>query len=110
MLRPNRSATRPHVAGGGVGLVEDPVPSGRRRLPPTQLEEIVLRILGMAPHFQLELTRRGRMDHLTVRVEARTDCPPERRDPAAAELVSTVKDPETLERSHGKLQRLIDRR
>jgi len=55
-----------------VGLVEDPVPSGRRRLPPTQLEEIVLRILGMAPHFQLELTRRGRMDHLTVRVEART--------------------------------------
>ncbi|MBA3419685.1 MAG: hypothetical protein H0U09_13505 [Geodermatophilaceae bacterium] len=64
----------------------------------------------MAPHFQLELTRRGRMDHLTVRVEARTDCPPERRDPAAAELVSTVKDPETLERSHGKLQRLIDRR
>jgi len=76
----------------------------------------------MAPHFQLELTRRGRMDHLTVRVEARADCPPERREPAAAELVSTVKDnvgvsvdcqvvdPETLERSQGKLQRLIDRR
>jgi phenylacetate-CoA ligase len=89
---------------------------------PTQLEEIVLRIPGMAPHFQLELTRRGRMDHLTVRVEARADCPPERREPAAAELVSTVKDnvgvsvdcqvvdPETLERSQGKLQRLIDRR
>ena len=89
---------------------------------PTQLEEIVLRIPGMAPHFQLELTRRGRMDHLTVRVEARPDCPPERRGPAKAELVKAVKDnvgvtvdcevvdPETLERSQGKLQRLIDRR
>jgi phenylacetate-CoA ligase len=89
---------------------------------PTQLEEIVLRIPGMAPHFQLELSRQGRMDHLTVRVEARTDCAPERRGPAAAELVNAVKDnvgvsvdcevvdPETLERSQGKLQRLIDRR
>ncbi len=89
---------------------------------PTQLEEIVLRIPGMAPHFQLELSRRGRMDHLTVRVEARPDCPPERRDPAAAEFITAVKDnvgvsvdcvvvdPETLERSQGKLQRLIDSR
>ena len=89
---------------------------------PTQIEEIVLRIPGMAPHFQLELTRRGRLDHLVVRVEARTDCPSERRAPAAAEIVTAVKDnvgvtvdcevvdPETLERSQGKLQRLIDRR
>ena len=89
---------------------------------PTQLEEIVLRIPGLAPHFQLELSRHGRMDHLTVRVEARPDCPAERRATAAAELVGAVKDnvgvsvdcevvdPETLERSQGKLQRLIDRR
>jgi len=57
-----------------------------------------------------------------VRVEARSDCPPERRDPAAQALIREVKDrvgvtvavevvdPETLERSAGKLQRLIDRR
>jgi len=89
---------------------------------PTQIEEIVLRIPGMAPHFQLELSRRGRMDHLTVRVEARPDCPAERRTPAAAEIVQAVKDnvgvtvgclvvdPETLERSQGKLQRLLDKR
>ncbi len=89
---------------------------------PTQLEEIVLRIPGLAPHFQLELSRRGHLDHLTVRVEARPDCPPERRGPAAAEVVGAVKDnvgvsvdcevvdPETLARSQGKLQRLIDRR
>jgi len=89
---------------------------------PTQIEEIVLRIPGLAPHFQLELTRRGRMDHLIVRVEARVDCSVDRRTPAAAEIVQAVKDnvgvtveclvvdPETLERSQGKLQRLLDRR
>jgi phenylacetate-CoA ligase len=89
---------------------------------PTQLEEIVLRTSGLAPHFELVLSRDGRLDALTVRVEARTDCPEQRRDAAARELVREVKDrvgvtvavevvdPETLERSAGKLQRVIDRR
>jgi phenylacetate-CoA ligase len=89
---------------------------------PTQVEEIVLRTPGLAPHFQLELTTEGRMDALTVRVEARPDTPAERRDAAAAELVRAVKDtigvsvacevvdPDSLERSVGKLQRLKDRR
>jgi phenylacetate-CoA ligase len=39
---------------------------------PTQIEEIVLRTPGVAPHFQLRLTREGRLDALTVRAEART--------------------------------------
>jgi phenylacetate-CoA ligase len=89
---------------------------------PTQLEEIVLRIAGLAPHFQLVLTREGRLDALTVRVEARTDCAPQGRDVAARDLAREVKDrvgvsvevevidPESLERSAGKLQRVIDRR
>jgi phenylacetate-CoA ligase len=89
---------------------------------PTQIEEIILRTPGLAPHFQLVLTTRGRMDHLTVQVEARPDCPPERRDPAAAEVAKGVKDtigstvevavlePETLARSVGKIQRLVDHR
>jgi phenylacetate-CoA ligase len=89
---------------------------------PTQLEEIVLRTPGLSPHFQLVLTREGRLDALAVRVEARTDCPPDRRDGAARDLAREVKDrvgvtvavevidPETLERSLGKLQRVIDRR
>ena len=88
---------------------------------PTQIEEIVLRTPGLSPHFRLVLTTRGRMDHLTVEVEARPDCPPERREPAAAEVAKGVKDtvgtsvevivvdPETLPRSVGKLQRLVDR-
>jgi len=89
---------------------------------PTQLEEIVLRTAGLAPHFQLVLTRQGRLDALTVRVEARTDCSPQRRDAAARDLTREVKDrvgisvevevidPETIERSAGKLQRVVDRR
>jgi phenylacetate-CoA ligase len=89
---------------------------------PTQIEEIVLRTAGFAPHFQLELTTEGRMDALAVRVEAREDTTPERREAAAAELVKAVKDgigvsvtcevvePDSLERSVGKLQRLKDRR
>jgi phenylacetate-CoA ligase len=82
----------------------------------------VLRSPGLSPHFQLVLTREGRLDALEVRVEARTDCPPDRREGAARDLAREVKDrvgltvavavidPETLERSLGKLQRVIDRR
>jgi phenylacetate-CoA ligase len=89
---------------------------------PTQIEEIVLRTPGLAPHFQLVLTTEGRMDALTVRVEARPDCPAERRAVAIGEVVSGIKEnvgvtvrgevvePDTLERSVGKLQRLKDLR
>jgi phenylacetate-CoA ligase len=89
---------------------------------PTQIEEIVLRTGGLAPHFQLVLTRPDRLDELTVRIEARPDCPGDRREPAAAEVAAAVRDgigvrvgvqivdPETLERSQGKLQRMVDRR
>jgi phenylacetate-CoA ligase len=89
---------------------------------PTQIEEVVLRTPGLSPHFALELVSRGRMDHLVCRVEARPDCPPERREPAGAEVAKGVKDtvgssievlvvdPETLPRSMGKLQRLTDSR
>jgi phenylacetate-CoA ligase len=89
---------------------------------PTQLEEILLPVAGLAPHFQIVLTREGRLDAMTVRIEARPDCPPERRAAAAAEAVTAVKDrvgvtvnvevvdPDTLERSLGKLQRIVDGR
>ena len=85
---------------------------------PSQVEEIVLRTAGLSPHFQLLLTTEGRLDALTVRVERRPDTPTTRREQAAAELVTAVKqtvgitvaceivEPYTLERSVGKLQRL----
>ncbi|PWW24032.1 phenylacetate-CoA ligase [Geodermatophilus normandii] len=89
---------------------------------PTQIEEVVLRTPGLSPHFALELVTRGRMDHLVVRVEARPDCPAERRPGAAADVEQGVRDtvgsgvevlvvdPETLPRSMGKLQRMTDSR
>jgi phenylacetate-CoA ligase len=89
---------------------------------PTQIEEIVLGTAGLAPHFQLRLTRTDRLDRLTVLVEARVDTPAQRRGPAAREIAARVKDgvgitvgvevldPDTLERSTGKLHRVIDQR
>ncbi|MEU7415683.1 phenylacetate--CoA ligase PaaK [Streptomyces antibioticus] len=89
---------------------------------PSQIEEIVLRTPGVAPHFQIELTRRERMDHMTVRVESRPDTPADGRDAAARAIAKGVKDgvgvsvevtivePDTLERSLGKLRRVKDRR
>ncbi|MFC9246320.1 phenylacetate--CoA ligase PaaK [Streptomyces sp. NPDC057136] len=89
---------------------------------PTQIEEIVLRTPGVAPHFQLRLTRQGRLDALTVRAEARADATTEERAGAAQSIAAAVKDgvgvsvgveildPESLERSVGKIKRIVDLR
>ncbi|WP_069173817.1 phenylacetate--CoA ligase PaaK [Streptomyces griseus] len=89
---------------------------------PTQIEEIVLRTAGVAPHFQLLLTRQGRLDSLTVRAEARAGARAEEREAAARTIAGAVKDgigvsvgvdivdPETLERSVGKIKRIVDLR
>jgi phenylacetate-CoA ligase len=89
---------------------------------PTQIEEIVLRTAGLAPHFQLLLTRQDRMDHLTVLAEAAPGASAPQRAEAAAQVLRAVKDgvgvtvearvaePGSLERSTGKLRRVIDRR
>ncbi|WP_329332156.1 phenylacetate--CoA ligase [Streptomyces sp. NBC_00663] len=89
---------------------------------PTQIEEIVLRTPGVAPHFQLRLTREGRLDALTVRAEARPGATPEEREAAVRSIAAAVKDgigvsvtvevvePESLERSVGKIRRIVDLR
>ncbi|MFD9048987.1 phenylacetate--CoA ligase PaaK [Streptomyces zaomyceticus] len=89
---------------------------------PTQIEEIVLRTPSVAPHFQLRLTREGRLDALTVRAEARAGATEEERTAAARTIAAAVKDgigvsvgvevvdPETLERSVGKIKRIVDLR
>ncbi|MFF9248269.1 phenylacetate--CoA ligase PaaK [Streptomyces globisporus] len=89
---------------------------------PTQIEEIVLRTPAVAPHFQLRLTRDGRMDALTVLAEARADATTEEREKAARAIAAAVKDgvgvsvnvevvdPETLDRSVGKIRRIVDLR
>lgn len=87
---------------------------------PTQIEELVLGTPGLSPHFQLHLTRPHRLDVMTVMVEARPGFAG--REEAGAALRRAVKErvgvsvevevvaPETLERSVGKLKRIVDRR
>ena len=89
---------------------------------PTQIEEHVLRTPALAPHFQLVLRRPERLDEMIVRVEARADADAAQRVAAGAALSAAVKDsvgvtvrvdvvePDTLERSVGKLRRVIDER
>jgi phenylacetate-CoA ligase len=89
---------------------------------PTQVEEIILKDQRLAPHFVIELRRDGRLDSMTVIVEARTDVadgewPGCNRDlghqiknliGVTAEI-KTVK-PGSVERSMGKAKRVIDLR
>ncbi len=89
---------------------------------PTQIEEIVLGIEHLSPHFVLELTRPGRMDELTVRIERLEGVDASVGDRASGVLIERVKDrigstinvtlvePGTLERSAGKLKRVYDLR
>jgi len=90
---------------------------------PSQIEEHILATEGLAPHYLCVLTRPGRMDELTVRVEAVVEgLPDERRDALARDLQSRVKhrvgvtiraevvEPHALERSLGKARRIDDQR
>ncbi|GAB3715631.1 phenylacetate--CoA ligase PaaK [Nocardiopsis nanhaiensis] len=89
---------------------------------PTQIEEIVLGLDGLAPHFQLVLSKEGRLDRMAVRVEAAPDCAADRRVTLSREITATIKDrvgvsvtvdvvdPDQIERSVGKFRRIIDRR
>jgi phenylacetate-CoA ligase len=90
---------------------------------PSQVEELILRVEGLAPHYLCVLTRPGRMDELTVRVEASAaDLDEARRTAMARELQTLVKhrigvtvavevvEPHALERSLGKARRIDDQR
>ena len=90
---------------------------------PTQIEEVLLARPWCGGHFQLVLSRDGRMDEMTVHAEAR----PEFWDGAGlldeargvTEAIKgivgvttrvVVEPPGTLERSLGKVRRVVDRR
>ncbi len=90
---------------------------------PTQIEELLMRCEGLAPHYLVELRRDQRLDIVTVRVEARPDLTDmEQRAAQAAQLAAHVKnnigltvevevtDPGMVERSLGKARRVIDLR
>ena len=87
------------------------------------IEELILGVSGLSPHYQLVLSRDGRLDDLEVQVEARTPSGPDvARDHAAGELAHAMKarigisakvsvlTPGQIERSLGKAKRVIDKR
>ena len=90
---------------------------------PSQIEEHIVRIEGISPHYQIELWKDGPLDAMTIRVEAAPGHESEeRRDALAARLgddikqnvgISAVIDVTpigTVDRSAGKAVRIIDRR
>ncbi len=88
---------------------------------PTQIEEKLLECQALSAHYQIVLTRKGRMDEMEIKVEHR----PGTEDAANEEaklLVQRIKDtigisawvrllpPDGIERSQGKAKRIVDLR
>jgi phenylacetate-CoA ligase len=90
---------------------------------PTQIEEQLLKCAGLAPHFQIELSRSGRMDAMSIHTEATpAAASDEARKASAQELAHHVKSvvgisvrvnvhlPGGAPRSEGKARRVVDNR
>ena len=59
---------------------------------PTQIEEQVLKCAALTPHFEMEVTRPGRMDEVRIRVETREACDEPPAQSHARQLASLIKD------------------
>jgi phenylacetate-CoA ligase len=91
---------------------------------PTQIEELLLGLQGLTPHYILEVTRESHLDSLTVKVECvrelLTDSAARARlgqqlrydikEKVGVTAQVTVSDPGSIERSMGKARRVIDKR
>ena len=89
---------------------------------PTQIEELILTIEGLTPHYLCVLTRPGSLDELTVQVEAHPSVAEIDRPSLATALAGRIKDrigvtagvevlhPDALQRSLGTGVRIRDRR
>ena len=89
---------------------------------PSQIEELVLKVEGLAPHYQLVVEREGHMDSLSVSVELREGVSESSGDALGRDLADHVKSyvgvstrvdvvpPGGIERSLGKAKRVVDRR
>ena len=90
---------------------------------PTQIEECLIATPGLAPHFQIELTKPDRMDEMHILCEAAIgQSDPTARSHAETLLVDRIKqsvgisvsvtvgEPESVARSQGKAVRIIDKR
>jgi phenylacetate-CoA ligase len=89
---------------------------------PTQIEEMILRCAGLAPHYEIEITRPNRLDEIRIVVEARAGLDAAAQAAEAALLSTKLKDhigisaevrvavSGSLPRSAGKAVHVRDRR
>lgn len=89
---------------------------------PSQIEEILLKINGLAPHYQLIVDRDGRLDSLAVNVESRivlddgsiaglsTELQEQIKSLIGVSTTVNVVAPGGVERSEGKAKRVVDKR
>lgn len=90
---------------------------------PTQIEEQLMSVEQLAPHFQIELQRANRLDKMTVKVEVASSDISESDQKAAAEMLAgkikssvgvtaevVAGEVGSVPRSQGKAVRVIDKR
>ena len=89
---------------------------------PTQIEELILKDVALAPHYQLEISRPKSLDELTILVECAPAAASAEGDAAGARLAHLVKNligvtaevrvvqSGAIERSTGKARRVVDQR
>jgi len=89
---------------------------------PSQVEAVLVGLPGIAPHYQLVLTREGSLDALTVEVEMTPDADGRTRENGAADVAHqiksligvtctvSIKTPGEVPRSQGKAVRVKDLR
>jgi phenylacetate-CoA ligase len=89
---------------------------------PSQIEELILRCQGLAPHYEIEITRPNRLDEISIVVEARPELSDNAQQAEALLLAAKLKDnigisadirvaaSGSLPRSAGKASHVKDRR
>jgi phenylacetate-CoA ligase len=89
---------------------------------PTQIEELILREVALAPHYQIEITRPAHLDEIKVLVERGSHVGSADGEAAGGRLQHLIKSligvsadvvvlqPAGIERSLGKARRIVDKR
>jgi phenylacetate-CoA ligase len=89
---------------------------------PSQIEEQLLTVEALAPHYYIEVRKEGHLDEIEVNAELKPEADPAQREAAAALLKHRIKSfigvsahvhvhrTGTIPRSEGKAKRVIDKR
>ncbi|NKF23506.1 phenylacetate--CoA ligase PaaK [Solimonas marina] len=92
---------------------------------PTQIEELILKFPELSPHYLIEVTRQGNLDHVAVTIELKDEATylgADAREQLARRLQQQVKthvgitlkallvEPRVIERPTGKARHVIDHR